>query len=72
MVKFMYSETKAAIRINDKITEWFKTEAGVRQGQNDLPAMFAIFINSQVKQLKNLNKGVIFDDITINHITLCR
>ena len=24
MEKVMYSETKAAIRINDKITEWFK------------------------------------------------
>ena len=65
MVKVMYSETKAAIRINDKITDWFRTEAGIRQGQNDSPTIFAIFINSLAKQLKNLNKGVIFGDISI-------
>ena len=49
MVKVMYRETRSSIRINDNITDWFITEAGVRQGQNDSPTVFSIFINSLAK-----------------------
>ena len=47
MFKAMYDETKAAVRINDKITNWFHTKAGV--GQNDSPTAFFILINSLAK-----------------------
>ena len=40
----------------------FMTRAGVRQGQNDSPTPFAVFINSLAVELKQLNIG-----ITIGH-----
>ena len=58
MFKTMYSKTEAAIRLNDKITKWFETAAGVRQVQNDSPIAFLIFINSLAKNIKYLNKCV--------------
>ena len=58
MFKTMYSKTDAAIRLNDKITKWFETAAGVREGLNDSPTAFSIFINSLAKNIKYLNKGV--------------
>ena len=65
MIKVMYKETRSAIRINDNITDWFITEAGVCQGQNDLPTVFSIFINSLAKLLKDMNKGVKYHNISI-------
>ena len=46
MFKAMYDETKAAVRINDKITNWFHTKAGVGHGQNDSPTAFSILIKN--------------------------
>ena len=34
-VKQLLSNTEYSIKINDKITDWFQTTAGLRQGQND-------------------------------------
>ena len=58
MFKAMYDETEAAVKINDKITHWFHTKAGVRQGQNDSPTAFSILINSLAKDLIQLRKGI--------------
>ena len=58
MFKAMYDETEAAVKINDKITHWFHTKAGVRQGQNDSPTAFSILINSLAKDLIQLQKGI--------------
>ena len=65
MIKVMYKETRSAIRINGNITDWFITEAGVRQGQNDSPTVFPIFINSLAKLLKDMNKGVKYHNISL-------
>ena len=61
----MYSKTEATVRLNDNMTKWFTTEAGVRQGQNDSPTAFAIFINSLAITLKNLNLGIKYGNIVI-------
>ena len=58
MFKTMYSKTEAVIRLNGKITKWFETAGGFRQGQNDSPIAFSVFINSLAKNIKYLNKGV--------------
>ena len=54
----LYKNTKSAVKVNDKVTDWFTTEAGVRQGQNDSPKLFLIYINSLVKQIKSMILGV--------------
>jgi hypothetical protein len=42
IVKAYYKGTKSAVRVNAKMTEWFDTHAGVRQGQNDSPTLFRL------------------------------
>ena len=66
MIQCMYSKTEAAIKINDKLTDWFQTESGVRQGQNDSSTIFSIFINSLSSQIKSTNVGVKYGDILIS------
>ena len=61
----MYSKTEATVRLNDNMTKWFTTEAGVRQGQNDSLTAFAIFINSLAITLKNLNLGIKYGNLVI-------
>ena len=58
----MYETTECAVRVNDNITDWFPTEAGIRQGQNDSPTIFAVFINSLAQKIKDMNVGVSVDE----------
>ena len=51
-----------AVRVNDRITEWFVTNAGVGQGQNDSSTVFAVFINSLAKDIINLDTGITIGD----------
>ena len=62
VIREMYKNTSGAVRVNNSITQWFMTRAGVRQGQKDSPTAFAVFINSLAVELKQLNIG-----ITIGH-----
>ena len=58
IIKAFYTGTQSAVKINQKMTEWFNTYAGVRQGQNDSSTLFIIFLNSLAVKLKSLNIGV--------------
>ena len=53
IIRTLYKNTKCAVKVNDKVTDWFTTEAGVRQGQNDSPTLFLIYINSLVKKIEH-------------------
>ena len=54
----LYTNTQSAVKVNSKITQWFYTQTGIRQGQNDSPTAFAVFINSLALKIKSLNVGV--------------
>jgi hypothetical protein len=41
----MYSYSTSCVKINDKLTEFFATKLGVKQGDNLSPNLFKIFIN---------------------------
>ena len=45
VIKNMYSEVKSSVILNDKMTEWFDIEIGLRQGCVLSPLLFLIFIN---------------------------
>ena len=53
----IYRETQCAVRVNSKLTEWFTTKAGVRQGQNESQTIFAAFINSLAIEINSLELG---------------
>ena len=62
----MYSDTKGAVKVNEYLTGWFQTKAGVKQGQNDSPTIFATFLNSLSVEIKNLNVGVTFGNVKVS------
>ena len=41
----MYQDTKACIKLNNKLSNSFVCNIGVRQGDNLSPLLFALFIN---------------------------
>jgi hypothetical protein len=57
-IKAMYDNTLSSVRINDKYTDWFDTESGVRQGDTLSPTLFVLFINNLVDEIKSLNIGI--------------
>ena len=54
----MYRNTLCAVKVNNKVTDWFTTYAGWWQGHNDSPTAFAAFINSFAVKIKSLNVGI--------------
>ena len=66
IIRQIYKNTQYSIRINDKYTDWFQTKSGVKQGQNDSPTIFAIFLNSLVQETNLTNKGVKIGNVCIN------
>ena len=62
----MYKDTFMAIKVNDKISQWFKTYAGVRQGQNDSPSVFSVFLNSLAESIKQANLGITVGEVVIS------
>ena len=62
----MYKDTFMAIKVNDKISHWFKTYAGVRQGQNDSPTVFSVFLNSLAESIKEANFGITVGEVIIS------
>ena len=62
LIKSLYSQTEACVRINTHTTEWFKTTSGVMQGDSFSPTAFNIFINDLTNNLKELNLGIRMDN----------
>ena len=54
IIRTLYKNTKSAVKVNDKVTDWFITEAGVSRGQNDSPTLFFMYINPLVKKIKSI------------------
>jgi hypothetical protein len=44
IIKNMYSYSTSCVKINDKLTEFFATKLGVKQGDNLSPNLFLIFL----------------------------
>ena len=41
----MYSNIKSCVIINDKVSDYFRSYSGVRQGENLSPILFSIYLN---------------------------
>ena len=49
-IKSMYRESRAAIRIDSRISSWFDVGNGVRQGCNLSPLLFIIYMDKIIKE----------------------
>lgn len=49
-MKSIYGNTVSCVRVSELCIDWFSTSAGVRQGDNLSPTLFALFINDLAKE----------------------
>ena len=54
-LKDIYRKTQCAVKIGDKLTQFFPCKQGVRQGDPLSPILFNIFINDIFKKLHEAN-----------------
>ena len=62
----MYKDTFMATKVSDKISQWFKTYAGVRQDKNDSPSVFSVFLNSLAESIKQASLGITVGEVVIS------
>jgi hypothetical protein len=63
IIKNMYSYSTSCVKINDKLTEFFATKLGVKQGDNLNPNLFKIFINDLPDTRCTITVHVFYDII---------
>ena len=64
LLKDIYKKSKSAVKINNKLTQFFKHEKGVKQGDPLSPTLFNLYINDLFVDLKcNNNNPVSINDI---------
>ena len=57
-IKSLYINTLSCVKLNDKLSNWFETISGVRQGDTLSPTLFSIFINDLAVELNKLKLGI--------------
>ena len=62
IIEDLYADTKCAVRINGKLTKWFKVLVGVRQGCILSPTLFNVFLEFVLDDVKSLQNDLTFDD----------
>ena len=54
----LYQNTKASVKFNNTLSQSFNCNIGVKQGDNLLPLLFALFINDFEKSLSEKYNGL--------------
>ena len=58
----LYQCTESCVAVDGKQTQWSKSEVGLRQGCVMSPTIFSIFINRLAENLKQIGKGIKWND----------
>jgi hypothetical protein len=57
-IKSIYDNTVSSLRLNNKLTDWFDIDSGVRQGDALSTTLFSTFINDLAIEINSLNLGI--------------
>ena len=57
-LKRIYMDTSSCVNVNNKMTDWFTTENGYRQGDVNSPTAFSMLINGLLNELNSCGIGV--------------
>ena len=60
-IKNIYQHSTASVRVNNKLTDWFTCQTGVKQGDTASPTLFSIFANDLIKEVNDLDIGLELD-----------
>ena len=64
-IKALYTNAKSCVQVNDRVTDWFDINTGVRQGDSLSPSLFSILINDLVQEVKDMNAGVMVGEVNL-------
>ena len=67
IVRSVYNDQLAAVRLTDGITNWFPIIRGVRQGCVMSPDLFNLYSEIILRELEDLPEGIIVNGIKINN-----
>ena len=68
LIENMYKQTKCAVMVNGKVTEWFDVIVGVRQGCLLSPSLFNLFLELVMKDVQSLDSGIEMGNMHMNNI----
>ena len=66
IIKRMYEISQSRVKVNNRVTDFFPIQLGVKQGDNLSPNLFKIFINDLPSLLENTPDPVILNDKPVN------
>ena len=58
----LYENSKCAVTIDRKLTEWFSALVGVRQGCLHSPNLFSIFLEFVINEIENISNNFDMED----------
>ena len=66
----MYSGLKSAVYWNNRISNWFPVEQGVRQGGILSPLLYLVYIDGLIKKLRASGAGCCFQGCYVGTLVL--
>ena len=60
VIKNMYSAAKSCVRVDNRLSDYFSCNVGVRQGENLSPLLFAIYLNDLESYFRDNCNGITF------------